>query len=102
MTSTRVLLATTGAGIARAEGSADGEWKLDIVLTGHVTRCLAADPLYPTIVYAGTQGRGALRSVDGGRTWRPAGLDGHVVKSLALSRAEPHVVYAGTKPAQVF
>ena len=43
-----------------------------------------------------------LRSQDGGRTWRPAGLSGRIVKSLAASRAEPGTVYAGTKPALVY
>lgn len=43
-----------------------------------------------------------LRSDDGGRTWRSAGLYGRIVKSLAVSRVEPGVVYAGTKPALVY
>ncbi len=65
-------------------------------------QCLAADPLDANSVYAGTKGKGVLRSRDRGKTWQPSGLDGHVVKALSVSRAEPGTVYAGTKPACVF
>src|SRR5262245_4560235 len=100
--SAQVLLATTGQGIARAQGSVGGKWDVTFLLSDQDVRCLAADPLRPTVVYAGTQGRGVLRSADGGKTWRPSGLDGRIVKSLAVSRTEPGVVYAGIKPALVF
>jgi photosystem II stability/assembly factor-like uncharacterized protein len=99
----RVLLATTGqGGIARVQGGAGGDWELEYVLGDQDVRCLAADLRHPLSAYAGTQGRGVLRSVDGGKTWRPAGLDGRIVKALAVSHTEPDVVYAGTKPALVF
>jgi hypothetical protein len=49
-------------------------------------------------VYAGTQGRGVLRSVDRGQGWTSAGLSGRIVKSLAVSPHVSGVVYAGTKP----
>lgn len=65
-------------------------------------RCLAADPLNPNMVYAGTQGNGVLRSSDGGQTWKAAGLSGRVIKALAVSQVVPGVVYAGTKPPAVF
>lgn len=100
--SDRILLATTGRGLARAELQPNGVWSVEIRLSDDDVRCLAADPLNPAVVYAGTQGRGVLRSDDAGRTWRPAGLDGMIVKALAAGRAEPGTVYAGTKPARLF
>lgn len=98
-----VFLATTGRGIARATTHDVSEpWSADITLADQDVRCLAADPMNPHVVYAGTQGAGVLRSDDAGRTWRTVGLVGEIVKSLAVSRAAPGVVYAGTKPARIF
>jgi hypothetical protein len=96
------FLATTGNGLARASHSENGTWQVEQLLPGQDVRCLAVDPLNRSIVYAGTQGNGVLRSDDGGRTWRQAGMEGQIVKSLAASPTEPGVVYAGTKPAFVF
>ncbi|MBI3986166.1 MAG: hypothetical protein HY343_04570 [Lentisphaerae bacterium] len=98
---TKTFLATTGHGLARATNT-NGTWSIEVLLTDQDVRCLAADPLNPKVVYAGTQGSGVLRSTDGGRTWNPAALAGRVVKSLAVSRAEPGVVYAGVKPPALF
>jgi len=77
-------------------------WSVEHLQPDEDARRLAADPLHPGVVYAGTQGRGVLRSDDRGATWRPAGLAGQIVKALAVSRAEPDVVYAGTKPPLIF
>jgi len=104
--SERMILAVTGQGVARAlpaSGPACGaSWSVEWMLRGQDVRCIAADPLHPAVIYAGTQGDGVLRSADGGQTWRAAGLAGRIVKSLAVNRVEPGVVYAGTKPALVF
>lgn len=97
----KALLAATGTGIARATYSA-GMWKVAHLMSGCEIRCLAADPLAPGIVYAGSQGQGVLRSGDGGMSWRPAGLAGYVLKSLAVSAVQPGTVYAGTKPPLIF
>ncbi len=96
-----VFLATTGPGLARASFQ-DGAWSVEFLLPDQDVRCLAADPLAPQIIYAGTQGNGLLRSSDSGQTWQPAGLMGHIVKAVAVSRVEPGVVYAGTKPPALF
>src|SRR6266704_2882375 len=81
------FLATTGHGIARAEYVATTQWSVEFLLLDQDVRCLAADPLNPEVVYAGTQGNGVLRSRDRGKTWRPCGLSRQVVKALAMSRA---------------
>jgi hypothetical protein len=95
--SVNTFLATTGNGLAAARRGANGEWSVEMLLADQDVRCLAADPLHPNFVYAGTQGQGVLRSEDGGITWRCAGLTGRIVKALAVSRVEPGAVYAGTK-----
>jgi photosystem II stability/assembly factor-like uncharacterized protein len=96
------FLATTGHGIARAEYASTKEWSVEYLLLDQDVRCLAADPLNPAVVYAGTQGNGVLCSRDRGKTWRPCGLSGQIVKALAISPAVPGMVYAGTKPACLF
>jgi photosystem II stability/assembly factor-like uncharacterized protein len=87
--SVKTFLATTGHGLASATCGKDDAWSVEVMLAGQDVRCLAADPLHPEIIYAGTQGRGVLRSNDGGKTWRSVGLAGQSVKSLAASRTQP-------------
>lgn len=98
----RIFISTNGSRLARAECGPDGQSSVEFLLEGENVRCLAADPHNPTIVHAGTQGNGVLRSADSGRTWQHAGLAGHIIKSIAASPSEPGTVYAGTRPAQVF
>ena len=98
----KTFIATAGHGLIRSTRQADGQWLVELLLTDHEVRCLAADPLDSSVLYVGTQGKGVLRSGDRGDTWQPAGLAGKIVKSIAVSRAEPGVVYAGTKPPMVF
>lgn len=96
MTTSR-LFALASQSIARAERGANGHWAVERTLIGQDVRCIEVDPLNPQMVYAGTQGQGVFRSVDGGRSWRAAGLPGMIVKSLAASPHHAGVVYAGTK-----
>ena len=96
------FIATTGGGLTRATHTDSDEWHVETLLADQEVRCLAADPLHPSVVYAGSQGQGVFRSDDHGATWRPAGLDGRIVKALAVSQADPGVVYAGTKPPMLF
>lgn len=96
------FLATTGSGLARAGKDEQGTWSVEFVLGDQNVRCLAVDPNTSSVVYAGTQGNGVLRSEDRGKTWQPAGLQGHIIKALAVSKVESGVVYAGTKPPMLF
>jgi len=100
--SMNTFLATTSQGLARASQSASGEWSVEFLLSDQDISCLAADPLNPNVLYAGTQGSGVLRSDDGGKTWQSIGLAGQIVKALSVSRTQPGTVYAGTKPALLF
>jgi hypothetical protein len=96
------FFSATGNGIARATSGHDGGWAVEVLLAGHDVRCLAADPLDPAVLYAGTQGEGVFRSADRGETWAFAGLSGQTVKALAASPHERGVVYAGTRPAFLY
>ncbi len=96
------FVALTGRHLARASRDPHGDWSVEFLLADRDLRCLAADPLNPNVLYAGTQAEGVLRSNDGGRSWQPAGLAGRSVKALAVSRAAPGTVYAGTKPPLMF
>lgn len=97
-----IFIATTGDGLARASKGAEGRWMVEHLLSGEDVRCLAADPLRPNVVYAGTQGDGVWRSDDCGKSWGQVGLEGAIVKSLVASPIEQGTIYAGTKPPMVF
>jgi photosystem II stability/assembly factor-like uncharacterized protein len=98
----RIFISTSGSRLARAECSANGNWSVEFLLEGEQVRCLAADPRTPNVIYAGTQGKGVLRSEDRGKTWQPSGMEGQVVKSVAVSPVESGLIFAGTKPPGVF
>lgn len=98
----KTFLAITSQGLASATGGQNDAWSVEMLLADQVVTCLAVDPLNPQVLSVGTQGRGVLRSNDGGKTWQPAGLAGHHIKALAASPTQPGTVYAGTKPARVF
>jgi photosystem II stability/assembly factor-like uncharacterized protein len=55
---------------------------------------LVLDPTRSKTFYAG--GRGALKSVDGGESWRPSGLAHSTVYALALDPETSTTLYAGT------
>jgi hypothetical protein len=63
---------------------------------------LAADPLNPRVVYAGSNQQGLLRSTDGGATWLPAGLAGIAIRSVAVSPSRSGILCVGTKPPGLF
>jgi hypothetical protein len=101
MMGARTIIATTGPGLARAFCGPDGKWSVESIQQDQDVRCIAADPLSPQVVYAGTRDRGILRSEDGGGSWSYVGLSGQLVRSIAVSPHERGVVYAGLKPASV-
>lgn len=98
----RILLVTTGDGLARAECDENGEWSTTSALGGVRVTALTAASGEGNVLYAGTHGRGVLRSDDRGRTWQPAGMANQIVKSLAASPHDGEVLYAGVKPAGIF
>lgn len=100
--SVKTFLATTGQGLARTTAGTNHVWSVEFQAPDYKVRCLAADPLNPDIVYAGTQGNGVLRSNDAGQTWQSVGLTGQHITSLAISPTQPGTLYAGTKPAYIY
>jgi len=98
----RPIFVTTGSGIGRAHKDAQQGWQVDTVLPDEDVRCLAADPLNPQVIYAGTQSSGLFRSQNGGLTWQRAGLEGQVVKAVAASPHQEGLLYAGTRPAYMY
>lgn len=96
------FIAATGEELARATYTANDEWSVELLLSGEGVCCLAADPLNPKVIYAGTKAQGVRRSDDGGLTWQDSGLGGQGVKSLAVSPHNSNIIYAGTKPALLF
>ncbi len=99
----KTFLATTGNGLTRAQNSGADNWQVERQLQDQDVRCLAVDPLHNSLVYAGTQGDGVLRSDDHGRHWQQAGLSGVSVKSLSVSTSDPGTIYAGAKsPAAIY
>jgi photosystem II stability/assembly factor-like uncharacterized protein len=98
----KTFLATTGQGLTRATCGTNEVWSVEFLVPDHDVRCLAADPLNPELLYAGTQGHGVLRSNDAGQTWQPVGLVGQTIKALASSPTQPGTLYAGTNPARLF
>jgi photosystem II stability/assembly factor-like uncharacterized protein len=56
---------------------------------------LAMDPSNPTVLYAGTLGRGVYVSHDGGDGWSQSGLVGANIYTLVIDPASPATLYAG-------
>jgi hypothetical protein len=94
------LYAATGDGIARID-ERDGDWAVDLSLTGSGAQCLALDPHDPDRVYAGLREQGVRRTDDGGATWVDCALPEPGVFSLAVSGADG-AVYAGTEPSRLY
>lgn len=98
----RIFISSSGKRLARAERDASGTWSIEHLLEGANVRCLSVDPHNTNVIFAGTHGKGVLRSDDCGKTWQPSGMDRQIVKSIAVSPAQPDLIFAGTKPPGVF
>ena len=74
------------------------------ILKGIRPRSLAYDLRQPGYVYVGTEGKGVLRSTDGGETWEPwnDGLGELTVNSLAFNKQTHATLYAATSQGYVF
>jgi len=65
---------------------------------------IVVDPNDSDVVYVGTQNAGVYKSIDGGRSWKPAhrGLGRASIHSLAIDPQNPNLLYAGTLPAGLY
>lgn len=83
-------------------------WNLEEKRADHVFLCLAADPVQPGRLYAGTFDDGLWISENSGETWRQAGIGiAHDrILSVAVSPTEvingKSVVWVGTEPSGLF
>jgi len=73
-------------------------------LFGGLVYALAANPVDPTTVYAGTWGGGVFKSLDGGVNWSAVntGLTDQRVRVLSIDPLNPTTIYAGTSDGGVF
>lgn len=83
------------------------KWTVEQHLDGTELQCVAIDPQHSERIYVGTDDQGLLRSLDGGRTWAPAGkgITWPDVTSVAVGQGPAGgvgTVYAGTEPSAVF
>src|ERR1700733_9112807 len=62
---------------------------------------LAIDPNNLKVLYAGTLGEGAFKSIDGAQSWTPLNIDS-TVWSVLIDPANSNIVYAGTNGHGVF
>ncbi|MCA9528424.1 MAG: hypothetical protein KC549_19200, partial [Myxococcales bacterium] len=90
---------STRAGIFLTEVAGCGYTQVPGPLTEHVTASLLPHPGRPGELLTSTATLGILndvyRTVDGGQTWTPAGLESTTrIRSILRSDADPDVVYA--------
>lgn len=84
-----------------------GRWTVDQHLEDMALQCVAVDQRNSDRIYVGTDDQGLWRSVDGGRTWAPAGkgIAWTDVTAIAVGQGQAGrlgTVYAGTEPSAVF
>jgi photosystem II stability/assembly factor-like uncharacterized protein len=72
-----------------------GAWTQSTNLKTASVLAIAIDPVRPSTLYAATYKSGVIKSTDGGRSWRGAGV-GQGVRSLAIDPESSSTVYAGT------
>ena len=100
VTPTRRLYATTGDAFARLD-EMNGEWSVELSLSGSGAQCLARDPRDPATVNVGLRDGGVKRTTNGGQTWVDCELPEPGVFSVAVSPADG-AVYAGTEPSSLY
>ncbi|HLQ29393.1 MAG TPA: YCF48-related protein [Ktedonobacteraceae bacterium] len=94
------LYVATGDGVAHI--TQHGEtWTVETQLKDSEVQCLVLDPHHPGTIYAGSQGKGVLKSSDGGIHWQDTHLPQQDVFSLAVSPVDG-TVYAGCEPSMLF
>ena len=84
--------------------TADGVWTLEehdavwtvrhVQLQGRAFWAVAVSPHQADVIFAGADGHGLFRSVNGGGSWRPMsrGLESPYVHSLAFDAADRRVI----------
>jgi photosystem II stability/assembly factor-like uncharacterized protein len=94
--------------------TADGVWTMQenddvwavrhTQLHGRAFLTVAVSPHQADVIFAGADGHGIFRSVNGGGSWRPMsrGLESPYVVSIAFDAVDRRVVYAATLPPMLY
>src|SRR5438105_583976 len=72
------------------------------VLAGEDIVALGYDPRNPSLILAGSSGRGWFKSSDSGANWSHVELDVEYIRTIAFSNCEPGIVYLGIESAELF
>ena len=72
------------------------------VLAGEDIVALGHDPRNPSVILAGSYGRGLFKSSDGGANWSRIELDVEYIRTIVFSNCERGTVYLGIEPAELF
>lgn len=93
-------------GLFVSDGQIKNWTRLDKGLDQDWIREILIDPTNPTILYLATTGRGVLKSIDGGRTWKEmnAGFTGSErdIRSLVMDPHDSSILYAGSHGDWIF
>ncbi|MGH7392250.1 MAG: WD40/YVTN/BNR-like repeat-containing protein [Candidatus Rokuibacteriota bacterium] len=101
LTVVAVLLGLAPAGLASAGIDV---WTSNGPPGGGTLSVLAIDPTRPTTLYAGGDGIGVFKSLDGGASWRAVniGLGNVDVTGIVVAPSAPGTLYVGTNGTGVF
>ena len=83
----------------------DADWQVrHAQLQGRAFWTVAVSPHQKDVIFAGADGHGLFRSVNGGGSWRPMsrGLESPYVHSIAFDATDPRVIFVTTLPAAVY
>ena len=92
-----VVLAGTDAGLFRSADSAEHWERSEDGLAASRVSAVAIDVANPRVLYAAAEGRGVLRSDDGGRTLLASAMDHGDVRALAVDPRDHSVLAASER-----
>ena len=95
------MAAAVAALMGGVGSAADSQWALlGSQVPGSVDRpvwSIAASPAHPAVLLEATQGRGVLRSIDGGSTWASVITSGDAAWVVRFDPQQAGLAYAGTQ-----
>ena len=96
-------LATSGTLLSGFVLAGVNQWT-SLGLDGATVSALSIDPISPATIYAGTQGFGIFKSINGGESWTAIndGLTNLAIRAVALDPSDSQMIYAGTEGSGVW
>lgn len=89
-----VLFLVNADGVYTSSDAGDHWTRSSTGLPGTSVLAIAVSPADPQVVYAGTDGQGLFRSIDGSQTWSATALDVPAVPAIAPHPRDPQRVLA--------